>query len=63
MKDNIINWLGTLTWFYFINKDSIYQQLHVCGLLVFTVPELLVREQLCSRSDCIIAPMSIATAA
>lgn len=27
MKDNIINWQGTMTCFYFINKDLIYQQL------------------------------------
>lgn len=46
-----------MTCFYFINKDSIYQQLYVCGLLVFRVPELLVQERLCSTStgaDCII---------
>lgn len=34
-----------MTCFYFINKDSIYQQLYVCGLLVFRVPELLVQER------------------
>ena len=66
MKDNIINWLGTMTCFYFINKDSIYQQLYICGLLVFRVPELLVQEQPCSTSagtDCIITRMLTATAA
>lgn len=54
-----------MTCFYFINKDSIYQQLYICGLLVFRVPELFAQERPCSTSsgtDCIITTMLTATA-
>lgn len=32
--------------FYFVNKDSIYWQLQVCGFLVFRAPELLLQRLL-----------------
>lgn len=44
-----------MTCFYFINKDSIYQQLHIFGFLVFRVPELLL--QTAPSADCIISTM------